>query len=368
MRILIIENDGNDFLSSRLPILRNLENRHDFYVCYPGSKNNLSGKIKYLDFSLDKKNKSFLQIYRLSKKISQITKTYDINLIHSYRFQPNLIAALAKTSKTKVIAHITGLGIAFSGISFLLKLLSLISYQYILIKADLIITQNYDDFNDINLLGKVFFKKNRIVLGSGIDITEFYPVKSTSTQQIIKILFVSRLLKSKGIIELVEAVQYINSRNKLGKNQVRVNLDIIGWVDYDNPDCLDQEYIDDNSNQEIIFHGKRNDLVEFYRNSDIFCLPTKYREGIPRVLLEALSCGLPIITSDSPGCRICVKENGYLLNHISREAIVESIDLFCQLNQSDREKMKINSRTLAYQLFSVNRVSNTLETIYKELS
>jgi glycosyltransferase involved in cell wall biosynthesis len=366
-RVLVLENFESDFLNSRLPIIQKLLENYEFYACYPGSINSNLSLIKTLEFPLERKNKSIFQIIGLSQLIKKYVKTYNIDLIHAHRFQPNLIAALAKSKKTLVITHITGLGSVFGVSMNPLKWVSLLLYQIILKKSNVVITQNFDDFKDINLFGVSFIKKNKVVLGSGVDLNKFSPIKKSRTKNAIKILIVSRLLKSKGIIELIEAVQCVNSRNKLVGNQTRVKLDIVGWIDHDNPESINQNFIDNNSSQEIIFHGKSRDVVEFYRSSDVFCFPSKYREGIPRVLLEALSCAMPIITSDTPGCRICVKENGFLLKRVSKEAIVDALYKFCELNQSDRKKMMVNSRSLAEKFFSTEIITHSIDNIYKEL-
>jgi glycosyltransferase involved in cell wall biosynthesis len=94
-------------------------------------------------------------------------------------------------------------------------------------------------------------------------------------------------------------------------------LYIVGWPDYENPRHVTDAYV--NSIEEgssIRFLGKRDDISQLLADSDVFIFPSYYREGIPRSLLEALSMGLPIITTDMPGCKdtVCDNINGVLIS------------------------------------------------------
>lgn len=369
-RILIIENNEQDFLKARLPVMEILKTQYEFYACYPGSIRNLQTVVKTLEFPLERNNKSPFQLLSLSKLIRRYVLEHEIDLIHSFRFQPNIISILVSLNTLR-ICHITGLGSAFSGYLSLDKVLSLFIYQIILVRSKYVITQNGDDFPDINLLGPHFFKKNLIIYGSGVDTDVFKPLMCTSRagRSEFKILLITRLLKSKGVIELISAVNLINQSSFIAShsNYKHVKLDIVGWIDDCNPDSISLEEIQIFRNDYIVFHGKHDNVVPFYTNSNLFCFPSKYREGIPRVLLEALSCGLPIITTDSPGCKECINGNGILISEVSELNIFNSIINILQMTDEKIKTMGFNSRRMAEERFSKEVVGGKFFDLYNEI-
>ena len=98
----------------------------------------------------------------------------------------------------------------------------------------------------------------------------------------------------------------------------------------------------------IVYHGKQTNIPEHLYNRDIFVLPTYYREGIPRSILEALSVGLPIITTNTPGCKETVKKdyNGILIKPQNIDALINAMEYFL-INSDKIEEMGINSRNYA---------------------
>ena len=369
-RILIIENNEQDFLKARLPIMKLLKSNYEFYACYPGSIFNLDTEIKTLEFPLQRNNKSPFQLLSLSKLIGRYVFEYNIELVHSFRFQPNIISILAM-SRTLRICHITGLGTAFSSHFSLNKIISLLIYQVILFKSNLVITQNHDDFLDINLLGSHFKKKNLVIEGSGVDTDVFKPQKVTITKKNVefKILFISRLLKSKGVIELINAVNLINQSSFIASHRhyISVKLDIVGWIDDCNPDSISLADIKFYQNESVVFHGKHDNVLPFYNNANLFCFPSKYREGVPRVLLEALSSGLPIITTDTPGCKECIDGNGKLISIVSELDIFNAITTILQMPDEYLKTMSFNSRKMAQEKFSKEVVRDKLLETYNEI-
>src|SRR5699024_7520855 len=139
-----------------------------------------------------------------------------------------------------------------------------------------------------------------VVKGSSVNEERFNPSVSINSdlkkelkgyfdiENGITLIFVSRLLKQKGLSYLIEAVKVFNKSNEVTK----LNLIIAGWIDPNNPDSFTEEEIQEFKKVErIAFLGRRNDIDQLIVLSDIVTLPTFYREGTPRFLLEGMAIG-----------------------------------------------------------------------------
>ncbi len=375
-RILLIENFASDFVKARLKYAEYLV-RNDFevYALIPersGYKKLISkSNIIVLEYNFDRNNKGIFQLIKLVKAYREIVKKYKINIVHSYRFQPNLVNSLVHFGNDYLsVLHITGLGLSFSNNTPKYKFYKYLSQAIFIFKhffADKIIYQNPDDIKDV-WATKIFPRKCYLIKGSGID-TNYFDSKKFDRKRIRSIfnisedakvfICVTRLIWEKGIFELVEAFQ------TLKMNYPRLVLFIVGSPDYDNPRHVDDQYISNvNTDSDIIFLGKRDDIPELLSMSDVFILPSYYREGIPRSILEALSMGLPIITTDMPGCNLTVlqNENGILIKPRSKVEIAQAVELIinCNLNQ-----FALKSRKLALEIFQDIKIYEQIIILYK---
>jgi glycosyltransferase involved in cell wall biosynthesis len=374
-KILIIENFASDFFKARLPLAIYLkELGWDVYALVPGgneySKMIAQEKIKVIEYDFDRNDKGIFQIISLIKVYRRILKENNFFVTHSFRFQPNLLNILSGIGMRHIkILHVTGLGIAFSNKSLKFLILKYLSQIIFLIKfllADKIIFQNEDDTNDL-WAGKVFKSKLFLIGGSGVDIDQFNPsnfdkieirnsLGITNEQSVF--ICVTRLIWEKGIKELVDAF------SKIQLYEPNIILYIVGWPDYENPRHVTDAYV--NSIEEgssIRFLGKRDDISQLLAASDVFIYPSYYREGIPRSLLEALSMGLPIITTDMPGCKDTVYDNinGVLISPKSVDSIINGIKLIMSKNKID---MGCVSRTLAEEKFKDKLIFNQIVSLY----
>jgi glycosyltransferase involved in cell wall biosynthesis len=232
-------------------------------------------------------------------------------------------------------------------------------------RADKIVLQNYDDQNDLylNLFWK---KKTHVILGSGVDIKDFNPKRFNRNELRAKYKFdnncmiftcVTRLLKEKGIVELVKGFEIFNKKNP---DSILI---IVGWVDFLNPNALDPLFIENYTNSDKIrFVGKSILVHEYLAISDIFIYPSYYREGIPRAILEAMSMSLPIITTNMPGCNLTVKSNGFLIKPKSISSIV---DVLYKISETDNlQTFGSNSRSMVTNIFSTDIIFNKLYLLY----
>lgn len=132
-----------------------------------------------------------------------------------------------------------------------------------------------------------------VIAGAGVDAEMYRPNKRPDTAGRIKLLFASRLLKSKGIEAFIRAAEVSERRNE-------IEYVIAGIEDKSDPDSFDPQTI--GSDGVVTYLGEEREMAALLNSIDIICLPTLYGEGIPRILIEAAACGLPTITTQHPGC------------------------------------------------------------------
>lgn len=375
-RVLLIENFSSDFYKARLPLAKFLiERGWDVYALIPTDEyvDLIRGEgIKVIEYELNRKNKGLNQLLKLIKLYKEIISKYEIDIVHSFRFQPNLLNVLANFfNKRRVFLHITGLGIAFSNSSFsyvLLRWLSQLIFQVKLIRADKVIVQNNNDGNDI-WFSWFWRNKIQVINGSGVNTSIFRKdkfdkialrKKMNIEENTLIFVCVTRLIWEKGIKEMVDAFVSLKQSHK------QLALLIIGWSDKDNPRHVSDDYIQQYINDDTIkFMGKKDNVIELLAVADVFIYPSYYREGIPRGILEALSMSMAIITTDMPGCNLTVMpgRNGYLIEPRSALAISDSV---IQMIQGNRIKeMGEESRKLAIGKFSDKYVFNEIESLYR---
>src|SRR5690606_30161438 len=208
----------------------------------------------------------------------------------------NVAAWLARVPAR--FALITGLGYAFQGEagqrSWLKRIVQNL-YGFALAKVTKVFFQNPDDealFYDLGILD-LSNPKTVVVNGSGIDVDSFTVAHFPETTQF---LLIARLLGDKGIRE------YVAAANRVKQKYPEVCFGLVGWID-ENPNAISedelQRWIDSGA---VHFYGRLSDVKPVIAQSSVYVLPS-YREGTPRTVLEAMSMGRPIITTDAPGCR-----------------------------------------------------------------
>ena len=374
-KVLLIENSSIDFYNSRLLFAKHLINLGcEVYALLPSDHycNEIESEgIIIIKYKFDRNNKGILQLVKLVFFYNSIIKKYKFDIIHSFRFQPNIISALSNYfNSKKIILHITGLGIAFSNNSFKYKALKITTkflYLIIIFRANIVILQNEEDKNEL-LFNKFWGYKLNVILGSGVNTVKFNKV-NFNKEQLRSIsnfnmddkifIIVTRLIWEKGIRELVNAFEYLHTYHK------DIKLLIVGSPDFDNPRSITQEFINTfKVNSCIKFLGERNDIPELLSLSDCFIFPSYYREGVPRSILEALAMSLPIITTNMPGCNITVIDsyNGFLIEPRSSGSIINAVrKIYLNSNFNNFGEC---SRALAENNFANNVIFNKISKYY----
>jgi glycosyltransferase involved in cell wall biosynthesis len=260
-----------------------------------------------------------------------------------------------------VVNSVTGLGYVFTegkGNRHFLRKGIMLFYRLVL-RRTWVIFQNPDD--------ESIFLKNRLVdpekvaliRGSGVDNRRFIPSPEPDGTPVI--ILPARLLWDKGVGIFVEAAQ------KLKAEGLRARFALVGDSDPENPASVPVAQIREWEKKGVIeWWGWHDDMEAVYAQAHIVCLPSYYREGVPKTLIEAAACGLPIIASDIPGCREIVRngENGLLVPPNDVIPLAVSLKLMIQDSEM-RHKMGIRGRIIAEKEFSMDSVIAQTFRIYQ---
>jgi len=271
----------------------------------------------------------------------------------TYTVKPNIYGVLAAwlCRVPKRIALVTGLGFVFTGarrgVTFWLVRRM---YAFALRKTQLVFFQNRDDqarFREENLLGPD--TRSLVVNGSGVDLDEY--AYTRPADEFAGFLMIARLLGDKGVRE------YAMAACEIRKSNPAIQFSLVGWID-ENPDAISLSELDDWIDQGCIeFLGRLDDVRPAIAAASVYVLPS-YREGTPRTVLEAMSMGRAIITTDAPGCRETVVdgENGYLVPTHSVDGLVSAMQKFID-DPTLARTMGQRSREIAEEKYDVHKVN-----------
>ena len=372
IRILYIVNVDWFFISHRLPIaLSAIESGYEVHVAtaVTGFENEFKKHGIHLHkLKLERAGiNPFKNLLSTIEMISVINKVSPI-IVHLVTIKPIILGGIAtlfskiySRSEISIVSSITGVGYPFTSETIKAKLLKLIISRLYKIsfyhKFRCIIFQNKDDLNLISSLLKLKSKEKVLIPGSGVNLEDYKYSKLPSGKPII--IFPARLLKSKGIFEFVEASKYVlNSR-----------FVIVGRIDNNNRDCISQKVLNNWVADGLIeYWGYSKSMYETLKKSTIVVLPS-YKEGLPKVLIEAAACGRPIVTTDVTGCRDAIEHNktGYLVPVKDYKSLSKAI-IYLLKNPDVMYQMGKEGRALAEKKYDINYVIKRHLEIYKNLS
>jgi glycosyltransferase involved in cell wall biosynthesis len=299
--------------------------------------------------------------FKTWQSLRQTFQELQPEVILAYTIKPVIWGGLASRilPKTRFYALITGLGFAFQGETFKRKLLvKLVTFLYrtALKRAERVIFQNPDNLNEFVQRGIVPAAKCALVNGSGVDISRYTHTPLPNNQPVF--LTIGRLLGEKGFREYAQAAQIVKARYP------EATFQLLGPED-PSPDGIPLSEVQHwHKYGWIEYLGVTNDVRPYISNVHIFVLPSYYGEGLPRTILEAMSMGRPILTTDNVGCRETVipGENGYLVPKANAQALAERMIWFIE-NRDQWERMGIRSRELAEEKYDVHKVNAQLMEI-----
>jgi glycosyltransferase involved in cell wall biosynthesis len=277
---------------------------------------------------------TFINFYRIYKK-------KNIDVVLNFTPKNNIYSTLAAHfNGTQSINNIAGLGVLFINESITSKIARFL-YKISQSKASKLFFQNEDDrqlFLEKKLTTKV--PTDRLP-GSGVDLSRFTLTPAADDNK-VRFLLIARMLYDKGIQQYVDAGRTL--RQKYGD---KVELQLLGFLDVDNPSAVSTSDMNSWVEEGVInYLGVSDNVEREIAKVDCMVLPSYYREGVPKSLLEAGAMGKPIVTTDNVGCRETVDDgvNGYLCELRSSESLIDKLELIINKTHLERLAMGDKSR------------------------
>lgn len=367
--LLFVVNTDRFFLSHRLPIARRALEL-GFSVAVAAFDSGMGAEIRrhgirFYPLPLLRGSCNPIRELRCIAGLAKILLALRPELVHHVTIKPVLYGSLvSRFLRQGAVANaISGLGFTFTARARARVIRGLISplYRFALHHPrSRVIVQNPEDLEF--LVSRKLARREQLVLirGSGVDCGEFLPSPMPDGPPIV--MLVSRMLWDKGVGEFVEAA------NTLGASDDDVRFVLVGSPDPDNPSSVPQHMIEEWVEQGIVeWWGWRDDVAAVLKEASVVVLPS-YREGLPKVLLEAAATARPIVATDVPGCREIVRDgvNGFLVPPCNSSALAEAIrELIYSL--ALRDQFGRNGRKIVESEFSVNHVVEQTARVYREL-
>ena len=370
-KLLFLVNVDSFFLSHRLPIaLMALDKGYEVHIAaritdkkaelesYGLIVHNLP--ITTSKSGLIREMATLIQLVRILRDVKP-------SILHTVTIKPVLYGGIAArfAGVRRVVAAISGLGYLFTthtpSIRLKRKLIgwlyrSALKHRYIKV-----IFHNHDDKKTLTEIVRLENNKIVVIPGSGVDLGKFVAI-SEPKQGSVRVVMASRLLTDKGINEFVNAAQQLQNKG------IKATFQLAGAIDPGNPTSITQSQIETWKDDGVIeILGQHNDIATLFSQAHIVVLPS-YREGFPKVLIEAAACGRPIVTTDVPGCRdaIISDKTGLLVPARDGTALANAIERLI-LDTELRQHMGKAGRSLAEERYDIQQVVETHLDIYQEL-
>lgn len=298
-------------------------------------------------------------------KMVRLYKKHAPDIVHQVALIPVFYGSVAAriTKVPQVVNAVSGLGWLFTSTSILARatqlffkpiLSHLLSYQ-----NSLTIVQNPED-RDFLITAGVPKSTITLIRGAGVNTKQFTPIKEERLGP-ITIMMVSRMLWAKGVAEFMLAARILRYEN------IQAKFILVGEPDLGNPASVPISDLENWGKEDgFEWWGKRNNIAMVLRQADILCLPSYYGEGVPKVLLEGASAGLPLITTNTPGCKEVVENevNGILIPPRDEIALALSMKRLA-LDKELRGLMGRNGRKKALSEFSEELVNTQILGLYR---
>ena len=366
-KLLFIVNVDWFFASHRLPIaIAALKEGYEVHVAC-----GITDKKEYLEslgliihpINLSRGSTGIAQEFKSFRDIFKVLISVKPDIIHFVTIKPVLYGGIASrllSVKNRVFS-ISGMGYVFTSKkkkTSILRFFILRLYRLALGgTTSRVIVQNTDDRDILTRYNVIEESQETLIRGSGVDMRTHTFVKEPDGVTVV--VMASRLLKDKGVLEFVEAA------GMLQKTGMITVFKLYGDIDEHNPASLTRNEVNKIKKEgNVEVHGYTDDIAKVFSTSNIVVLPS-YREGLPKVLIEAAACGRAVITTDVPGCRDAIEadETGLLVKVKESKALAEAIERLVK-DKTLREQMGKAGRELAEKEFDIEKVIDTHLDIY----
>lgn len=306
-------------------------------------KTEIPDGVRYVPVHMNRCSQNIFQDFSYIKSLYQIYKKEHPNFIFHYTIKPNIYGSWAASFlNIPSVCTITGLGHALVGHTLKNRIASWF-YSLGMRRANHVFVLN--QFISDYIRERRLCNPRKIILfqgGEGVCLDKF-PYKWSVAEK-TTFLLIGRLLQDKGYREFVHAAREALSERK------NVSFQVLGPLDYSYPlHILKEEVEQDVKSETIEYLGVTDDVLPYLHQPGVVVVLPSYHEGLSRSLMEACSCGCPIIASDIPGCREMVipGKNGFLVPVRNANLLKEAMLKYCQLSDAEKLSFSKVSRMIA---------------------
>lgn len=369
VKIIYFANTDWYLYNFRLNLAQAMRERGDEVVLMspPGeyAKRLQAAGFRWISFPLSRKGVNPLIEMGVVNRLTRVYIQEKPDLVHHFTVKCVTYGSLAakRAGVPHVVNSVTGLGHVFVENGFSVKLLRLVVrglYRKAM-RGTQVIFQNPDDqrlFQEMRLVSEA---QSVLIRGSGIDMNRFVPLPEPETSTPLVVL-PARIIWNKGIGEFVEAAHILRG------DGVPARFALVGVTDSGNPASVSLMQLGDWQKEGVVeWWGWQEDINVVFALAHIICLPS-YREGVPRVLVEAAACSRALVATDVPGCREIVRdgENGFLVPPRDAYALAEALRKLLK-DAHLRRKMGQRGREIVEAEFSTSRVISETIAVYDHL-
>jgi glycosyltransferase involved in cell wall biosynthesis len=376
VKIILFANTEWYLFNFRLSLAKALQAQgHDVLLISPPGE--YGARLQALGFRwealpMDRKSLNPLQELRLLMHLCRLYRREQPALTHHFTIKCVVygsIAALMARVPARVNA-VAGMGYVFTNQALKARLLRPVVRGLMRLvlngRGARLILQNNDDMTAFAKAGLARPKLTRLVMGSGVDLTRFTPrvqaAQVGAEAQPTRVVLAARLLWDKGIAEYAQAARLLKAKG------LPVRFLLAGSPDPGNPAAIPQATLDGWQAEGLIeLLGQVGDMAALFASVDIVVLPS-YREGLPKSLIEAAACALPLVTTDVPGCREVVTHevNGLLVPVKDATALANAIERL-HLDPVWARQLGLAARKRAIAEFDERIVIEKTLGVYEEL-
>jgi len=354
-KILILANSSGGLYDFRNELVEKLLKEYQVSVSLPDevrTKELAKEGCRVIHTPINRRGVNPAEDFRLLADYRKIMKEEKPDLVLTYTIKPNIYGGLCcRLMKIPCIVTVTGLGSTFQKEGILLKMI-VAMYRMGLKKAACVFFQNEEN-RQIFEKYKIKGRKDKLVKGSGVSLKR-HVLEEYPPQGVTKFLFVGRMMKEKGIEELLEAARALHDPG--------VAFELLGYCDEDYQDRLD-EWEEKGYIRQLGFHP---DVHEYLKQASALVLPT-YHEGMSNVLMEAAATGRPVIATNISGCKEIFEEGvtGFGCESKSSGDLIRALQEFLKLSREERARMGQKGREKMEREFDREKV---VKDYYEEIS
>lgn len=354
--------------------LRLKEHGHDVVMLSPPGDFGLrfaDHGLRWIRLAMDRASLNPLREAATLHALTRVLRAERPDLLHNFTVKCAVYGALAARAARvpAVVNAVAGMGYVFSSDAALARTLrpmvKLLMRGALGGEGSRLILQNPDDAEVFVRARLVPERHIRVIRSSGVNLSRFQPPqRQQEVRQPLRVLLAARLLREKGVGEYVEAARRLRADGR------DIQCVLAGTPDPGNPRSVSHAEVEQWAREGVVdWRGHVDDMPGLMRTIDVMALPSYYREGVPKSLIEAAACGLAIVTTDLPGCREVVREHGVDGMHVAPRDAGSLAAVLAQLDD-DRtllSRLGARARENAMQHFDERMVIGKTIEVYDEL-